>query len=225
MSSKASTYLGMQLFGSLRSTGKLATLGCRRSLYTLSGVSPCLYSICQPKPRKEKNSKIYQTDPSPQRLVNYTYHPRCNITSSVSPPACATTVVLNPQYGEEGRLLQIDISPRAAKMLKENPYHHLRITVMSGGCHGFQYLMSLESTSKINPEEDTVFEAEPQAGDSSSATVAGAAKVVMDAASLELLSGSTVDYTTELIGSQFKIVDNPRATSNCGCGTSFDVKD
>jgi iron-sulfur cluster assembly 2 len=85
--------------------------------------------------------------------------------------------------------------------------------------------MSLESTSKINPEEDTVFEAEPQAGDSSSAAVAGAAKVVMDVPSLELLSGSTVDYTTELIGSQFKIVDNPRATSNCGCGTSFDVKD
>ena len=115
MSSKASTYLGMQLFGSLRSTGKLAALGCRRPLYTLSGVSPCLYSICQPKPRKEKNSKMYQTDPSPQRPVNYTYH-RCNVTSSVSPPACATTVVLNPQYGEEGRLLQIDISPRAAKV-------------------------------------------------------------------------------------------------------------
>jgi iron-sulfur cluster assembly accessory protein len=50
------------------------------------------------------------------------------------------------------------------------------------------------------------------------------AKVVMDSASLELLEGSKVDYTMELIGSQFKIVDNPRATSSCGCGTSFDVK-
>jgi hypothetical protein len=36
-----------------------------------------------------------------------------------------------------------------------------------------------------------------------------------------LLHGSTVDYTTELIGSQFKIVDNPRATSNCGCGNDL----
>ncbi|KAH1977685.1 hypothetical protein KXW88_008292 [Aspergillus fumigatus] len=100
--------------------------------------------------------------------------------------------------------------------------HHLRITVTSGGCHGFQYLMSLEAASKIDPEEDTVFEAEPEQGTTSGA---GEAKVVMDEPSLELLSGSTVDYTMELIGSQFKIVDNPRATSNCGCGTSFDVKD
>ena len=116
-------------------------------------------------------------------------------------------------------------SASVSTTLKENPYHHLRITVTSGGCHGFQYLMSLESTSKIDSEEDTVFEAEPQAGESPSATATGAAKVVMDLPSLELLSGSTVDYTTELIGSQFKIVNNPRATSNCGCGTSFDVRD
>jgi iron-sulfur cluster assembly accessory protein len=83
--------------------------------------------------------------------------------------------------------------------------------------------MTLESTSKIDAEEDTIFEAE-QPTDSSE-TTKGEAKVVMDGPSLELLSGSTVDFTTELIGSQFKIVDNPRATSNCGCGTSFDVKD
>lgn len=82
--------------------------------------------------------------------------------------------------------------------------------------------MSLEAASKIDPEEDTVFEAEPEQG---TTTGPGEAKVVMDEPSLELLSGSTVDYTMELIGSQFKIADNPRATSNCGCGTSFDVKD
>lgn len=107
--------------------------------------------------------------------------------------------------------------------LQENPYHHLRITVTSGGCHGFQYLMSLEPSSKIDPEEDTVFEAEPPS-EAEGSTGKGEAKVVMDEPSLELLSGSTVDYTMELIGSQFKIVDNPRATSNCGCGTSFDVQ-
>lgn len=50
------------------------------------------------------------------------------------------------------------------------------------------------------------------------------AKVVMDGPSLELLKGSKIDYTMELIGSQFKIVDNPKATSSCGCGTSFDIK-
>lgn len=41
-------------------------------------------------------------------------------------------------------------------------------------------------------------------------------KVVMDEPSLELLNGSKLDYTMELIGSQFKIVDNPYATSSCG---------
>ena len=80
--------------------------------------------------------------------------------------------------------------------------------------------MSLEPESKIDPEEDTVFEAEPEEGGGSGQ---GEAMVVMDEPSFELLSGSTVDYTMELIGSQFSIVDNPRATSNCGCGSSFDV--
>jgi Fe-S cluster assembly iron-binding protein IscA len=63
-------------------------------------------------------------------------------------------------------------------------------------------------------EDDTVFAADDGSG----------AKVVMDGPSLELLKGSKIDYTMELIGSQFKIVDNPLATSSCGCGTSFDIK-
>lgn len=84
-------------------------------------------------------------------------------------------------------------------------------------------MMSLESANKLDAEEDTIFEGDLDSAESASG--AGLAKVVMDEPSLELLSGSTVDYTTELIGSQFKIVDNPRATSNCGCGTSFDVMD
>ena len=78
-------------------------------------------------------------------------------------------------------------------------------------------MMSLEPVSKIDAEEDTVFESE-EGGDS-----AGKALIAMDEPSLELLSGSTIDYTMELIGSQFTVVDNPKASSNCGCGTSFDV--
>ena len=77
--------------------------------------------------------------------------------------------------------------------------------------------MSLEAASKIDPEEDTIFVAREDTG-------AGKAEVVMDSASLELLKGSTIDFTTELIGSQFKIVGNPRAKSSCGCGTSFDIE-
>lgn len=95
-----------------------------------------------------------------------------------------------------------------------NPRLALRVTVESGGCHGFQYLMSLTDTSSVSPEDDTIFEADDGSG----------AKVVMDEPSLELLKGSKVDFTMELIGSQFKIVGNPAATSSCGCGTSFDIK-
>jgi len=80
--------------------------------------------------------------------------------------------------------------------------------------------MSLEDGSKIDQEEDTVFAAEP----SGDAREKGKAEVVMDLPSLELLKGSTVDFTTELIGSQFKIVGSPRAKSSCGCGTSFDIE-
>ena len=77
--------------------------------------------------------------------------------------------------------------------------------------------MSLEGPSKVDPEEDTIFMAEDKAG-------TGKAKVVIDSASLELLKGSTVDFQTELIGSQFMIVGNPRAKSSCGCGTSFNIE-
>ena len=95
-----------------------------------------------------------------------------------------------------------------------NPDLALRVTVESGGCHGFQYLMSLTNKPAIHQDEDTIFEASDGSG----------AKVVMDLSSLELLKGSSVDFTMELIGSQFKIVGNPAATSSCGCGTSFDIK-
>jgi len=95
-----------------------------------------------------------------------------------------------------------------------NPDLALRVIVTSGGCHGFQYLMSLTNTNAISAEDDTVFEASDGSG----------AKVVMDEPSLSLLKGSKVDFTMELIGSQFKIVGNPAASSSCGCGTSFDIK-
>lgn len=74
--------------------------------------------------------------------------------------------------------------------------------------------MSLTSVDKISPDEDTVFESEDGKG----------AKVVMDEPSLDLLKGSKIDYTMELIGSQFKVTGIPGAKSSCGCGTSFDIQ-
>jgi iron-sulfur cluster assembly accessory protein len=127
-----------------------------------------------------------------------------------------------------------------------NPNLALRIQVESGGCHGFQYLMSLvtlppslaekttekeqggveDGGSGVVREDDTIFTYSPDdaAGDAGNKVDLEAPKIILDAPSLELLKGGKVDFTMELIGSQFKIVDNPLATSSCGCGTSFDIK-
>ncbi|OAA50834.1 FeS cluster biogenesis [Beauveria brongniartii RCEF 3172] len=111
-----------------------------------------------------------------------------------------------------------------------NPNLALRIQVESGGCHGFQYLMSLitipqkdaaDSATAVG-EDDSIFQyigEDPAVG-----SKYDGARIILDEPSLDLLKGSKVDFTMELIGSQFKIVDNPLATSSCGCGTSFDIK-
>lgn len=109
-----------------------------------------------------------------------------------------------------------------------NPNLALRIQVESGGCHGFQYLMSLvtipakdaQEWSSVVNEDDSIFQFQPD----DATALGGGARVILDEPSLDLLKGSKVDFTMELIGSQFKITDNPYATSSCGCGTSFDIK-
>jgi iron-sulfur cluster insertion protein len=82
----------------------------------------------------------------------------------------------------------------------------LRVAVLAGGCSGFQYKFELDEA--VQPD-DLVIER-------------GAARVYVDSASLDLLAGSELDYTDELMGSHFA-VRNPNATSACGCGTSFAV--
>jgi len=118
--------------------------------------------------------------------------------------------------------MTITITPRASHRLKAiatkdaNSSLALRVSVESGGCHGFQYLMSLIDIKDIDAAEDSVFENEEDGE-------GYRPKVVMDEPSLELLKGSSVDYTMELIGSQFKVTGIPGAASSCGCGTSFDI--
>ncbi|KAK3356907.1 hypothetical protein B0T25DRAFT_537695 [Lasiosphaeria hispida] len=165
-------------------------------------------------------------------------------TFSTSPARRATHAIFNPQHGEDGKEMMLEITARAANRLSEimakdsNPHLALRIQVESGGCHGFQYLMKLVTlpptlpktgvTEEEDPnapvrEDDTIFTFAADDGPAPTADATGP-KIILDSPSLELLKGSKVDFTMELIGSQFKIVDNPLATSSCGCGTSFDIK-
>ena len=77
-----------------------------------------------------------------------------------------------------------------------------RITVQGGGCSGFKYSFGFDS--KLNVD-DIKF-----------------GKTVIDKSSLDIISGSVVDFKKEMIGESF-VIDNPKATASCGCGLSFSI--
>lgn len=82
----------------------------------------------------------------------------------------------------------------------------LRVAVEGGGCSGFQYEIKLEETEA---GDDLVLEKDGQ-------------KVLVDSVSLPFLTNAVIDFTEELIGARF-VIENPNATSSCGCGTSFSM--
>lgn len=82
----------------------------------------------------------------------------------------------------------------------------LRLSVSGGGCSGFQYGFTFDDSQTA---DDHVFEKD-------------GVKLVTDDASLDLLSGSMLDFVEDLMGSAFQ-VKNPNATASCGCGSSFAV--
>jgi iron-sulfur cluster assembly accessory protein len=86
----------------------------------------------------------------------------------------------------------------------------LRVQLASGGCSGFKYTLALEHGQPM--EDDILIER-------------NGARVVMDKSSLELMEGSTVDFTEELGRTGFVVINNPRAATSCGCGSSFTVKE
>ena len=107
--------------------------------------------------------------------------------------------------------LPVSVSARAAKRIAEiiraepeTPM--LRVAVTGGGCSGFQYNFVLEN-EKL--EDDLVIERD-------------GATVLVDPLSLDFLKGAEIDFVDDLIGAAFRI-NNPNATSSCGCGTSFSV--
>lgn len=81
----------------------------------------------------------------------------------------------------------------------------LRVAVEGGGCSGFQYDIRLDDAAT----DDLVIEKDGQ-------------KVLVDAVSLPFLANAVIDFSDALIGARF-VVENPNASSSCGCGTSFSI--
>jgi iron-sulfur cluster insertion protein len=95
---------------------------------------------------------------------------------------------------------------RAILDLEGRPELRLRVTVSGGGCSGFQYGFTLDD--KAEPD-DIVIERE-------------GATVVVDSMSLMYVLGSELHFVEDLTGSYFR-VQNPNASSACGCGNSFAI--
>lgn len=106
----------------------------------------------------------------------------------------------------------IALSEAAAKRVgqligaENNPALMLRVAVSGGGCSGFQYGFDLDAEVQ---DDDLILD---QHG----------VKVVIDEGSLDLLRGSMIDFSEDLMGAAF-VIRNPNATSTCGCGTSFAI--
>ena len=96
---------------------------------------------------------------------------------------------------------------RIGEILKTEPSGAiLRLSVLGGGCSGFQYK----------------FDVEREAASDDVSIVRDGVTMVVDPVSLQYLAGSEVDFVDDLIGASFK-VNNPKAKASCGCGTSFSL--
>ena len=105
----------------------------------------------------------------------------------------------------------VTVSARAAEKIaailsKEPEGAMLRVAVEGGGCSGFQYKFDIVTTRE---DDDLVLDA-------------NGFDVLIDSISVDYMKDSEIDFSDELIGAAFKI-NNPNATANCGCGTSFSL--
>jgi len=102
---------------------------------------------------------------------------------------------------------EIKFTDKALKQInnllsKKDKGSFFRIAIKGGGCSGFQYEFTIDSSKT---DDDLSYE-----------------NILIDKISADLLKGSEIDYISELIGSQFKIT-NPQSKSSCGCGVSFSL--
>ncbi len=106
----------------------------------------------------------------------------------------------------------INISPSAKEKIidilidENNPNINLRTFVQGGGCSGFQYGFTLDEAKN---DDDFEFEV-------------GQFKLLVDAISMQYLTGAEIDYKEDIMGSNF-VINNPNAQTTCGCGSSFSV--
>jgi iron-sulfur cluster assembly accessory protein len=105
----------------------------------------------------------------------------------------------------------VTLTERAASRVRailagEQPGAALRVSVNGGGCSGFSYAFDIGSERA--PDDIVV--------------TRDGATVLVDAVSVEYMKGATIDFVDDLMGQSFRI-DNPMATSGCGCGTSFSL--
>ena len=106
-------------------------------------------------------------------------------------------------------LIFTDAAAKKVKSLiegEDNPNLRLRVYITGGGCSGFQYGFTFDD--QLNDGDLTI--ENQNVG------------LVVDPMSLQYLIGGTVDYTEGLDGSRF-VVQNPNASSTCGCGSSFSI--
>ena len=105
----------------------------------------------------------------------------------------------------------ITLAPNAARRVaaiaaKQGKPALLRLSVEGGGCSGFQYKFDLADVAE---SDDAIAETD-------------GVRLVIDAVSLDLVAGCTVDFVESLGGAAFQVT-NPNAASGCGCGSSFSV--
>lgn len=106
-------------------------------------------------------------------------------------------------------LIFTDAAADKVKSLVEeegNPELKLRVYVTGGGCSGFQYGFTFDESQA---EDDTVIANK-------------GVQLLVDPMSYQYLVGATVDYTEGLKGAQF-VINNPNASTTCGCGSSFSI--
>ena len=96
----------------------------------------------------------------------------------------------------------IEAKNQIEKIVNGNEKKYFRITVQGGGCSGFKYNFGFDKKTNI---DDIIFN-----------------NTIIDKESLEVISGSVVDFKKELIGESF-VISNPKATASCGCGLSFSI--